>query len=364
MSKIQEIFNSFNMPNMSPVQSKAFHSIKNCRTPALGAHSSHCNNCEHTAILYNSCRNRHCPICQGAKQYEWVEKQLAKLLPVGYFHIVFTLPHELNSIILQNQDFLYDILIKSAAGTLKELASDTKYLGAQIGITSVLHTWGQNLSFHPHLHCIVPGGGLSFDGLRFVKSGKKFFIPVNVISRKFRGKFLYFLDKAFKEGKLQFFGDNLDLAFYENFSVLRDSLYKKDWVVFAKKPFKSPFHVVKYLGRYTHRVAISDSRILVFDGTHVTFEYKDYKDKYKKKLMKLSGVEFIRRFLLHVLPSGFTKIRHYGVLSSRNISKKLIQCMVLLKQKPYIPKVEKPVSLCPVCGCPLVYKAEKVLVPS
>ena len=363
---IQEIFKSFDPPVMSIDQNKAFHAIKSCRTSALSSHVFRCENCNQDTILYNSCRNRHCPICQGSKQYEWVDKQLLKLLPVPYFHIVFTVPYELNSIILQNQSLLYGILIKSAADTLKELALDGKYLGAQIGITSVLHTWGQNLSYHPHLHCIVPGGGLSRDGLSFVSSRKKFFIPVKVVSRKFRGKFLYLLNQAYNSSKLKLFGDSSNYLLPADFQSFKDSLYKKDWVVYSKKPFKSPFHVVKYLGRYTHRVAISNARIKNFDKDSVTFEYKDYKDKSQKKLMKLAGPEFIRRFLLHVLPSGFTKIRHYGILSSVNISTKLLRCMKLLRYKPNISEVQRSPMKCPVCGCDILPKSkpDRALVPS
>jgi hypothetical protein len=366
MYNIQEIFNTFDPPVMSPDQHKAFYAIKHCRTSVLGSHIYRCSHCNHEAFFHHSCRNRHCPICQGAKQYEWVDKQLSKLLPVSYFHIVFTLPHGLNSIIWQNQALLYDILIRSAADSLKELAADKKYLGAQIGITAVLHTWGQNLSFHPHLHCIVPGGGLSSDCLRFVQSGKKFFIPVRVISRKFRGKFLYYFNKAFNDGKLVLWNDASKYLLDEDFAAFKDSLYKTEWIVFTKKPFKSPAHVVKYLGRYTHRVAISNARIKAFDDSHVSFEYKDYRDKSKKKIMQLKGTELIRRFLLHVLPSGFTKIRHYGILCSRNIGTKLVICMKLLNQKPFIATVEKPPMRCPICGCIIEHKSssERILVPS
>ena len=366
MYNIQEIFNSFNPPALSVDQQKAFYSIRKCRTPALGAHLCQCGQCEQETLLYNSCRNRNCPICQGSKQHQWVDKQLAKLLPVGYFHVVFTLPHELNLIILQNQPLLYDILIKTATSTLLELAADKKYLGAQIGITSVLHTWGQNLSFHPHLHCIVPGGGLSADGLSFMKSRKKFFIPVKVISRKFRGKFLHFLREAFQGGKITLVNEASKYLSPAHFSDLLDNLYKTDWVVFTKKPFKSPHHVVKYLGRYTHRVAISNARIKEFDEEHVSFDYKDYRDKSKNKVMKLTGAEFIRRFLLHVLPCGFTKIRHYGILSSRNIKTKLVKCMKLLNWPPMVPPVEICSMRCPSCGSLMEFKShsDRALVPS
>jgi hypothetical protein len=280
---------------------------------------------------------------------------MTKLLPVPYFHIVFTIPNELNTIVFQNQELIYSILIKSAGETIMELAKDNKYLGAAVGVTSVLHTWGQNLSFHPHVHCIVPGGGLSNDGLRFIHSSKKFFIPVKVLSRKFRGKFLFYLKKAWNSGKIKLFNRAVELGFNDNFLSFIDSLKNIDWVAFCKKPFKSPWHVVNYLGRYTHRVAISNSRIEEFDGTTVTFKWKDYKDNCRIKHMTLSVLEFVRRFLLHVLPSGFVKIRHYGILSSRNIGTKLIICMKLAGGRPLIQEIKKYVYICPVCGGTMMF---------
>mgnify|MGYP000294537324 CR=1 FL=1 len=275
---------------------------------------------------------------------------MAKLLPVGYFHIVFTLPQELNTLILQNQKLLYSLLLQAAGHTLVELAKDPKFLGATTGVTAVLHTWGQNLSFHPHVHCIVPGGGLSMDGLRFVRSRKKFFIPVKVISRKFRGKFLYLLKQAFNNRELTFFNDATKLSSKDTFLAFLDNLYSKEWVVFSKKPFKSPAHVVKYLGRYTHRVAISNSRIKSFDGKKVSFAWKDYKDGNKSKVMTLSASEFTRRFLLHVLPDRLTKIRHYGLLSSRNIKTKLLKCMHLTRTKPSKLASRPYTKTCRECG--------------
>ena len=254
-----------------------------CRTAALGYHTEVCAECGSIEISYNSCRNRHCPKCQHGVQQMWVHQQMAKLLPVGYFHLVFTVPQELNSLIFQNQRILYSILFQAAGHTLTELAKDSKFLGASIGVTSVLHTWGQNLSFHPHVHCIVPGGGLSFDGLRFVRSSKKFFIPVKVISKKFRGKFLDLLKNAYESGSLRFYKKAQELQSKSKFLALLDHLYKTNWVVFCKKPFKSPSHVVSYLGRYTHRVAISHSRIKSFNGHQVRFTWKDYKDGGKSR---------------------------------------------------------------------------------
>jgi len=240
MPEIQDIFKSLTPSSLSPDQKKAFYAIRGCRTPNIGSHVDRCDSCGHLHISYNSCRNRHCPKCQGSKQEEWVNAQLNKLLPVGYFHVVFTLPQELNSLIYQNQKLLYSILIKSAADTIVELARNPKFLGAQTGVTAILHTWGQNLTFHPHVHCIVPGGGLSNNGLRFIASSKKFFLPVRVVSRKFRGKFLFYLKEAWHDGKLKLFNNITHLSKGFNFLNFINSLYLKDWVVFCKKPFKSP----------------------------------------------------------------------------------------------------------------------------
>ncbi len=243
----------------------------------------------------------------------------------GYFY--FTI--QLNTALYQNQKLLYSILLKSAGDTIIELAKDANYLGAQTGVTTVLHTWGQNLSFHPHVHCIVPGGGLSIDGLRFIASSKKFFIPVKVLSRKFKGKFLFYLKQAWQQGEIQFFGEASELYCDLNFLDFINDLYQTEWVVYCKKPFKSPQHVVNYLGCYTHRVAISNSRIIDFSEDTVTFKWKDYKNNNQVKHLTLNAKEFIRRFLLHVLPTGFTRIRHYGILASRNINTKLVLCMRL-----------------------------------
>ena len=316
----------------------------------MGYHAEVCTECGSVDVSYNSCRNRHCPKCQHSVQQKWVEAQMSKLLPVGYFHLVFTLPQELNPLVFQNQKLLYSLLLQAAGHTLIELAKDPKFLGATIGLTSVLHTWGQNLSFHPHVHCIVPGGGLSNDGLRFVRSSKKFFIPVKVISRKFRGKFLCLLRQAYEMGEIVFFNEAVKFEVSDNFLSLVDSLYRREWVVFCKKPFKSPAHVVKYLGRYTHRVAISNSRIQAFDGQTVSFSWKDYKDGNKRKVMTLDATEFTRRFLLHVLPDRFVKIRHYGILCSRNIRAKLLKCRMLAGAKPLEHNPPKHSKTCRACG--------------
>lgn len=352
MPDLQDIFKQVRLKRLSPAQAKAFHMIRHCRTSTLGSHATVCTECGGKEVSFNSCRNRNCPKCQHSVQQEWVEAQMSKLLPVGYFHVVFTIPQELNTLVLQNQKLLYSILIKSAGHTLMELARDPKHLGATIGVTSVLHTWGQNLSFHPHVHCIVPGGGLSNDGLRFVHSRKKFFIPVKVISKKFRGKFLDLLKQAYDKGEIACFNEATKLALRSNFLSLVDTLYYKNWVVFCKKPFKSPGHVVRYLGRYTHRVAISNSRILAFDGQSVSFAWRDYKDGNKSKVMTLDAAEFSRRFLLHVLPDRFVKIRHYGLLCSRNIKTKLNKCMRLTGKKSctLTVRVQKDAKTCRSCG--------------
>jgi hypothetical protein len=289
----------------------------------------------------------------ASKQHEWVQSQISKLLPVGYFHIVFTLPSELNHIIYQNQELLYSLMLKCAGDSITELARLPKFLGAEVGVTTLLHTWGQNLSFHPHVHCIVPGGGLSNNGLNFIRSSKKFFLPVKALSKKFRGKFLEHLQQAWNKNQIKLFGDSQELYSGDNFNSLINSLYHLNWVVHSKKPFKSPWHVVRYVARYTHRVAISNSRIVSFDGANVTFSWKDYRNGCKKKLMTLTSEEFVRRFLLHILPTGLTKIRHYGLLSSRNVQKKLKLCLTLAEEKPNSPNVEKKIYKCPACGEPM-----------
>jgi ribosomal protein L32 len=314
-------------------QLKTMKAIESCRTSSQGGHIDECDSCGHERISYNSCRNRHCPKCQGLAKEQWLLERERDLLNIGYFHVVLTVPDSLNPLALQNQKVFYALLFKAASETLLELSRDPKYLGAEIGFISVLHTWGQNLMDHPHVHLIVPGGGLSFDGTRFVPSRKKFFIPVKVLSRKFKGKFLAFLKKAFQDGDLKFYGQIEHLSGKLKFHALIDSLYQKEWVVYCKKPFKSPWHVLRYLGRYTHRVAISNQRIVSLHNDRVSFQWRDYKDKNHNKVMMLEASEFIRRFLLHVLPSRFVKIRHYGILSNRNRNRKLRLCQKLTFSK-------------------------------
>ena len=313
MIEVQDIFRQYGEDflkthSLSHVQSKAFRAICNCRTAALGAHLDICDSCGFRKISYNSCRNRHCPKCQTFAKEQWIDKQNQMLLNTQYFHVVFTVPEELNPILLRYQETTYRLFFQAVSQTLLELCSDPKYLGATPGITAVLHTWGQNLSFHPHIHCIVTGGGLT-SAQQWRSSRKNFFLPVKVLSRKFRGKFLAFLRQE-------------DIAFPE-------IAYQKNWVVYCKPPFRNASKTLEYLGRYTHRVAISNNRILRLQDGKVTFSWRDYKDHHKEKIMTLSAVEFIRRFLLHILPSGFRKIRHFGILASRNKSQRIILCRKL-----------------------------------
>ena len=313
---------------------KALYSIKDCRTAALGGHVYECDECGETKISYNSCRNRHCPKCQAYAKEMWIYERSKSLLPTHYFHIVFTIPEQLNSLTLFNQKEMYSILFTSISETLLELAKDKKYLNASIGFTTILHTWGQNLMFHPHIHCIVPGGGLSFDNTKWIKSKKKFFIPVKVLSRKFRGKFLYYLNRLYLDNKLKFPKEISKLSSRNIFNSFKDNLYKKEWIVYSKAPFSSAEYVLQYLGRYTHRVAISDNRIIKVDREKVVFKWRDYKDKNKEKVMSLKPAEFIRRFTMHILPNRFVKIRHYGILGNRNKKLKFKRCLEIFRVKP------------------------------
>ena len=333
MAELQDIFQNYGTSyrenhKLTLVQHKAMSAIQNCRTSQLGGHKDVCENCGNTKISYNSCRNRHCPKCQTLAKERWIENQKGNLLNIGYFHVVFTVPDTLNSMMYQNQKELYTVLFKASSETLAELASDKKYLGAKLGFTSILHTWGQNIMHHPHIHCIVPGGGLSPIG-KWVNSRKKFFIPVKVLSRKFRGKFLYYLKQLYYKNKLEFHGNQKFLSDDAEFEKLLSSLYSKEWIVYCKPPYKNASCVVEYLGRYTHRVAISNNRIVSIENGTVAFQWRDYKDSSKNKQMNVSADEFIRRFLIHILPSRFMKIRHYGFLGNRNKSTKLKICKQL-----------------------------------
>ncbi len=309
---------------------KVMGAIENCRTSKLGGHVEVCDKCNHIKISYNSCRNRHCPKCQSLCKERWLENRMKDLMPIQYFHIVFTIPSELNALALQNKKLLYSILFKASSETLIELSRDYKHLGAEIGFISLLHTWGQNLMDHPHIHSIVTGGGLSLDSSKWVSCREDFFIHVKILSRVFRGKFLDCLKKLYYSNKLNFSGQISDLGSRQEFKILIDTLYKTEWVVYSKPPFKNPQHVLKYLANYTHKVAISNSRITDLKDDKVSFKWRDYKDNNKNKLMTLDAFEFIRRFLLHVLPNGFVKMRHYGILSNRNRKTKLEKCKNLL----------------------------------
>lgn len=329
---------------VSPEQARVMRHLTACRTAELGGHVDACDRCGYARISYNSCRDRHCPKCQATKRAEWLEQRLARLLPVEYFHVVFTLPEQLNPLALKNRRVVYDLLFQAAADTLLELAADPKRLGAQIGFTAVLHTWGQNLLLHPHLHCVVTGGGLAPDGTRWVSARERYLLPVKVLGRLFRGKFLAGLKAAHQTGALELTGNVALLAEPRYFRQLLDALYRQDWVVYAKPPFGGAEHVYRYLGRYTHRVAISNARLVAMERDRVYFRYQDYADGDRTKQMVLSAEEFIRRFLLHVLPPRFVRIRHYGLLASRNVAARLARCRALLDatHTPNTPADDEP----------------------
>ena len=303
---------------------KAMHDIEACRTPVLGGQIFTCDTCHQPHFVYHSCRNRHCPLCQGMPMLEWVEKRKRDLLPIPYFHVVFTLPEQLQTLALKNQTVVYNILFKAASQTLKTLAADPKYLGAQIGFIGVLHTWTQTMAYHPHIHCIVTGGGLSLNGQKWISAKDDFFIPVRVLSRLFRGKFLAFLKQAHQDQTLTL--SKPQLSSDTDFKKLIDSLYRREWVVYCKPPFGSAKHVLEYLGRYTQRIAISNSRILDVQNDRVYFTYRDRKNGDQVTTMSLPIFEFFRRFLTHVLPKDFVKIRHFGLLANRNRKTALAIC--------------------------------------
>lgn len=363
MVEVQGIFQKYGKKyrenhKMLPHVAKAMGAIEKCRTAELGYHEDVCDKCGYTKISYNSCRDRHCPKCQSIAREKWIYNREFDLLNVKYFHVVFTIPSELYLISKQNESKVYNILFKAAAETLEELAGDKKYLGAQIGFMEVLHTWGQTLVYHPHIHAIVPAGGIEKIGKKekWRDSKKKFFIPVKVLSRKFRGKFLYYL----KSEQLEFYGENKYLEIKENFDELMAKMYSKEWITYCKPPFKDAKCVIRYLGRYTHRVAISNNRIIKEENGEVTFKYRDYKDNKKIKEMTLKAEEFIRRFLMHILPPRFMKIRHYGLLGNRNKKTKLAICKKLTNtanlEKLEISTLEilkktlgVNFNLCPIC---------------
>ena len=315
---------------LSPQQARVLRCLAACRTAALGGHVDACTRCDYRQISYNSCRDRHCPKCQGVERVAWLQARLERLLPVPYFHVVFTLPEALHPLVLRNQARLYDLLFRAAAQSLLTLAADPKRLGAQVGFTAILHTWGQNLLFHPHLHCVVTGGGLAPDGSRWLATRPDYFLPVKVLGRLFRGKFLAALKSAYHSGQLHLDGSVAYLADPQGFSRWLGTLYRQDWVVYAKPPFAGAERVFRYLGRYSHRVAISNARLLSLADGQVSFHWKDYADGQRTKVMCLTAEEFLRRFLLHVLPPRFVRIRHYGILAGRNVYTKLARCRQLL----------------------------------
>jgi hypothetical protein len=316
---------------LTATQRRVLHDLVRCRTAALGGHVEACDHCGHRRIAYNSCRNRHCPKCQGAARARWLAERAAELLPVEYFHLVVPLPDELGPLALQNPRVVYGTLFRASAETFTQIAAEPQHLGAEIGFLSVLHTWGQNLHLHPHVHCVVPGGGLAPGGDRWVACRPGFFLPVKVLSRVFRGKFLAQLEEEFRRGRLRCHGRLQHLAAAEAFFGLTTALRQHDWVVYAKPPFGGPAQVLKYLARYTHRVAISNSRLLKVEDDQVHFTWKDYADGHTEKIMALPAFEFIRRFLQHVLPAGFVRIRHYGWLANRHREEKLQRCRHLLR---------------------------------
>jgi putative transposase/transposase-like zinc-binding protein len=316
--------------SLSMAQRRVMTAIEVCRTAALGGHLEQCDACGHQRICYDSCRNRHCPKCQSLARAQWIEERKAELLETNYFHVVFTVPEEIAAIAYQNKRVVYDILFRATAETLRTIAADPKHLGAEIGFFAVLHTWGQTLIHHPHLHCVIPGGGLSPDGTRWISCRDGFFLPVRVLSRLFRRLFLEHLQTAFNSGQLQFFSSLQELQQPHSFARYLAPLRNLYWYVYAKRPFAGPQQVLDYVGRYTHRVAISNNRILDIENGQVSFSWKDYRDNDRQKPMTLSADEFIRRFLLHVLPDGFQRIRYYGFLSNRYRQQKLAKCRQLL----------------------------------
>jgi hypothetical protein len=353
--------------NLTPEQRRVLDDLTACRTAALGGHVLECPGCGHQEVSYNSCGNRHCPKCQATAAARWLEAQAADLLETPYFHVVFTLPVALDPVALCNPRVVYGLLMRAAAETLLEVAADPKHLGAEVGVLAVLHTWGQNLTLHPHVHCVVTGGGLSPDGSRWVAGRDDFFLPVRVLSRVFRGKFLSGLRAAFQRGRLRFSGRMAALARPEPFNRLLAETVRTEWVVYARPPWGGPATVLKYLARYTHRAAISNHRLVRLADGQVSFRWKDYAHGGRRETMTLEAVEFVRRFLTHVLPTGFVRVRHYGLLANRHRREKLARCRELLGMAvtpqaetastdpdpvaPPAPEVAvTPTRVCPRCG--------------
>jgi len=350
-----------NAGHVSLGQFKVMSAIESCRTAALGGHVMRCEDCSHTAIAYNSCRNRHCPKCQGSQALAWMEERKSELLAVPYFHVVFTLPVRIAAIAYHNKAVTYDLLFKASSQTMRTIAADPKRLGVKIGFTSVLHTWGSAMAHHPHVHMIVPGGGISLDGTRWIGCRPNYLLPVKVLSRLFRPLMLEMLVAAHDAGRLRFFGDHAHLADKAAFKAYLAPLHRTKWFVYSKRPFAGPEQVLAYLSRYTHRVAISNSRLIAADATSVTFRYKDYRIKGpgRYKTMTLEPGEFIRRFLMHVLPKGFHRIRHGGLLASGAKTETIARARELIAaatpaQKQQAPDsaaaTDKPTHPCPCCG--------------
>jgi hypothetical protein len=346
-----------NQERLTWPQVKVLHAIERCRTAALGGHRDQCDRCGHQTISYNSCRNRHCPKCQTNTRDHWLSARKRELLPATYYHLVFSVPHKLVPLMWQNKKVLFKLLFEASAETLLEVAADPQRLGAEVGFLSVLHTWGQTLQPHPHVHCVVPGGGLSRDHQRWISSPPNFFLPVKVLSRVFRGRFLDGLRSAFRSKRLAFHGDYRCWENRKAFYAFLNTLLEHDWVVYAKKPFGGPEHVLHYLARYTHRVAISNHRLVQVTDAHVTFRWKDYAHHSKRRTMMLSHEEFLRRFLQHVLPRGFPRIRYFGFLANRRRGALLPLCRALLAvELPPIPvtfAATPTLWLCPGCQGPM-----------
>jgi Putative transposase/Transposase zinc-binding domain len=336
-------------------QVKVLNAIMCCRTAALGGHLNQCDRCQHRTISYNSCRNRHCPKCQTNARDKWLRSRQQELLPVAYYHVVFSVPHRLVPLMWQNKRVLFALLFEATAATLLEVAANPKRLGALIGFLSVLHTWGQTLQPHPHIHCVVPGGGLSPDHQRWIRSQQSFFLPVRVLSRVFRGKFVAGLKRLFRKNQLQFFGACQHLSNAKAFNDFLGTLFREDWVVYAKQPFGGPEHVLHYLARYTHRVAISNHRLLNVSEHDVTFRWKDYAHHSKSRAMTLTHEEFLRRFFQHVLPTGFPRIRYFGFLANRSRKLFLPLCRQLLDASPASLATSTAASVhsCPRCQAPM-----------
>lgn len=368
MLEVADIFRSHGpawraTAHLSLGQLKVMSAIERCRTAALGGHVLRCSGCASSEVSFNSCRNRHCPKCQASAAHRWLDARQADLLPVEYFHVVFTLPAPVGAIAWYNKRVIYGLLLDIAADTLRTIAADPRHLGARIGATLVLHTWGSALTHHPHVHGIVPGGGLSPDGERWIACRPGFFLPVRVLSRLFRRRFLEALEVAHRHGQLQFFGEYIGLADPATFARWLAPLRTCEWVVYARRPFAGPKAVLEYLSRYTHRVAISNQRLVAFDERGVTFRWKDYraKGRTRYKTMTLEAGEFMRRFLLHVLPGGFHRIRHYGLLANPVRRASLAKVRELLRVAPEIsPSPDdhvtetRPVFICRHCGAPLI----------